>query len=287
MFKSLKNIIYHVSIFVLSASIALSLPYSGKFIADNYQTYWKLIESEKPFLITMEIAVAVLLIVFLNFLLKSYTDRKFSRMARADMGLVLVAHEENSADRKKVKRLKEEQGIARDILLIGATGFKTFVSPEGDLNRVIQNCREAKIMLLNPAGEGASVFPKSMADPEITPETFAGHILKSIDFLKGLKALQKNIRLKLYNEAPFFKITILGDYLFIKYYHAGQDGQPEYIFKYSPSQGRFFHPMYQYFLLKWRDPEIPEYDLETDELVYRDISGNEKRREKLLIESPA
>jgi hypothetical protein len=33
--------------------------------------------------------------------------------------------------------------------------------------------------------------------------------------------------------------------------------------------------------MRWEDPAIPEYDLETDELVYRDSAGNEVGREKL------
>lgn len=281
-FKSIKNIIYHISIFVLSAAIAFSLPYTGKFIADNYLTYWALIESEVPFLIFVEIAVAVLLIIFFKFLGKSYIDRKFSKMARTDMGLILVAHAENLFERNKLKKLKQEQGIARDVLMIGSTGFGTFVNSEGDLHKVIQNCREAKIMLLNPTGEGASFCAKSIPDPAVTPENFAEDIVKSIDFLKGLKALQRNIRLKLYDKTPFFKLTILGDYLFMKYFNGGSDEQPEYIFKHSQNHSSFFHPLYQYFLSKWRDPNIPEYDLDTDELVYRDSSGNETRRENWI-----
>jgi len=285
MFKSIKSIIYHISIIVLSAAIALSLPYTGKFIADNYLTYWTLIESDKAFLISVEITLAILLIIFFNFLVKSYIDRKFSNMARSDMGLLLSAHTENYFIKKKVKKLKQEQGIAKDVLLIGSTGYNTFVNPEGDLHRVVQDCREAKIMLLNPSGEGACIRAKSIPEPSVTPETFSNQIAKSIESLKSLKTLQKNIRLKLYDETPLFKITILGDYLFMKYYHSGLNVQdlPEYIFKHSPNQSSFFHPLYQYFLSKWRDPNIPEYDFDTDELVYRDISGNEVKREKFNI----
>jgi hypothetical protein len=31
--------------------------------------------------------------------------------------------------------------------------------------------------------------------------------------------------------------------------------------------------------MRWNDSAIPEYDLDTDELVYRDGSGNEVKRE--------
>jgi hypothetical protein len=32
---------------------------------------------------------------------------------------------------------------------------------------------------------------------------------------------------------------------------------------------------------RWNNPEIPEYDLETDQLIYRNTAGNEVRRENL------
>jgi hypothetical protein len=283
MFKSIKNVIYHIFILILSAAIALSLPYTGKFIADNYLTYWSLIEREKVFLISVEIAVAVLLIMLINYLVRSWKDRKFSKMALDDMGLVLAAHTESLRVRKRIKKIKERQGTARDVLLIGSTGHNTFVNPEGDLHHVIQNCREAKIMLLNPFGDGACVRAKSIPDPDITPEHFREQIIKSVDFLKSLKALQKNIRLKLYEETPLLKLTVLGDYVFMKYYHSGLNVKemPEYIFKHSPNQSNLFHPLYQFFLLKWRDPNIPEYDFDSGELIYRDNSGNEVKREKL------
>ena len=283
MFKSIKNVVYHIFILVLSAVIALSLPYTGKFIADNYLTYWSLIESEKMFLIFVEIAVAVILIMLFNYIVRSWKDRKFSNMAVNDMGLVLAAHMDNLHVRKRVKKFKEQQGIARDVLLIGSTGCNTFVNPEGDMHNVMQNCREAKIMLLNPFGEGACVRAKSIPDPDVTLEHFREQIMRSIDFLKSLRALQKNISLKLYEEAPLLKLAVLGDYVFMKYYHSGLNVQkmPEYIFKHSSNQSCMFHPLYQFFLLKWRDPGIPEYDFDSDELVYRDNSGNEVKREKL------
>lgn len=283
MFNGIKNIVYHILIFILSAAIALSLPYTGKFIADNYVTYWSLIESNKTFLISVEIAIAVLLIMFFNFLVKSWKDRKFSKMARIDIGIVLTADAKSLQKRKKVKEFKEQEGFARDVLLISSTGFETFVNPEGDLHRVIQNCRAAKIMLLKPLGEGACVRSKSIPDPEITPESYRGEIIRSIDFLKNLKALQKNIRLKLYEETPLLKLAVLGDYLFMKYYHSvlNEEDIPEYIFKHSPNHNSLFDLFYQIFLSKWRDPDIPEYAFDTDELIYRDTCGNEVKREKL------
>jgi len=57
---------------------------------------------------------------------------------------------------------------------------------------------------------------------------------------------------------------------------------PKYVFKHNQNPGGLYSPFYQYFLDKWENPNIPEYDLTTDELIYRDGAGNEVRREKLI-----
>jgi hypothetical protein len=166
-------------------------------------------------------------------------------------------------------------------MLIGSTGFQTFGEPEGDLHRVLQNCREAKIMLMNPLGPGVTARARSLSDPSITPESFRDQIIRSIDHLKRLKAFQKNIRLKLYDEVPLLKLAILGDYLFLQHYPMGINvrAMPEYVFRHDRNGG-LFGLFYQYFISRWFDPAVPEYDLDTDDLVYRDRAGNEVRRER-------
>jgi len=137
-------------------------------------------------------------------------------------------------------------------------------------------------MLLDPLREGAVSRARSIPDPEVSPESFREQIVKSIDFLKGLKAAQKNIRLKLYQDMPLLKLAIFGDYACVRHYHTGLhvDDMPEYVFRHDHDPGSLYNPFYQYFLTRWSDPSIPEYELETDEIVYRDRAGNEVRRER-------
>lgn len=281
MSKNVSTLLYHVGIVILSALIALSLPSVVSLAAQNLLAYWSLVENEETFLVTVEIVVAVLLIVVLHFAGKSWKDRRLSRMARY-AGLVSVTPVTGFFARRKAKTLKEREGRARDIMVIGSTGFSTFVDPQGDLHTVLKECREARIMLLDPLREGAVVRAKSIPDPDISPEIFREQIVRSIDFLKGLKAAQKNIRLKLYPDMPLLKMAVLGEHICVRYYHTGLNvnKMPEYVFKHDQNPGSLYSPFYQYFLARWNDPNIPEYDLDTDELVYRDKSGNEARRER-------
>lgn len=273
------HIAYHIVIVALSAGIALSLPILAGSLARNLLSYWSLIQDEKIFLVSIEIAIAVLVILVLNSIGRSWRDRRFSRMARR-AGMLYVTSAGGLLARRQVRRLKARQGFGRDLMLIGSTGFRTFVDPKGDLHGVLLSCREAKIMLLDPGSEGARARAKAILHPDVTEESLREQIGRSIEFLKTLKESQKTIKLKLYQDPPFLKLAILGDYIWMRHYHAGLDVQmmPEYSFKHDQNPGSLYIPLYQYFLARWNDPDIPEYDLETDELVYRDPAGNEARR---------
>ena len=280
--KGSMRIFYHVAVMALSAAFALSLPLTANFFAKEFLVYWSFIGNEKTFLISVEMALAISLVLFFNYISRSWKDRKLSNMAR-DAGLVSLTPTKGLLARRRMRKLKEKEGFARDVMVIGSTGFRTFVDPKGDLHHVIKNCREAKIMLLHPYSEGASARAKSILDPGVTPEIFAEQIRRSIDFLKELKAVQKKVRLKLYQDIPLLKLSILGDYIWIRHYHAGLDVQslPEYVFKHDQNSGSLYIPFYQYFLTRWNHPDIPEYDLDTDELLHRDLAGNVIRRERL------
>ncbi len=281
MVKNISHIFYHISIVILSAAVALSLPRAVSFIARKFLVYWSLIENQEIFLVSVESAVAVLLIVLLYSAGRSWRDRRFSRMARY-AGLMSVTPIAGFFARRRIRKMKEQEGFGRDIMVIGSTGFRTFTDPRGDLHKVLRNCREAKIMLLDPLREGAVIRAKSIPDPEISPEIFREQIIRSIDFLKELKASQKNMKLKLYPDMPLLKLAVLGDYIFVRYYHTGLNvrSMPEYGFKNDQNPGGLYNPFHQYFFARWNDPAIPEYDLETDELVYRDRNGSEMRRER-------
>ncbi len=279
--KSLSHILYHIAVVLLSAAVALSLPFTARFIARKFLAYWALIENEKMFLISVEIVTAVLLIILLNVIVNNLKNRKLSGIAK-EAGLFALGRRGGRMDRSRIRKMKEKHGVSRNIMIIGSTGFTTFADPSGDLHQVVQKCRGAKIMLLDPSGEGAESRARSLASPDISVEGFREQIVKSIEFLKALKQVQKDIRLKLYRDVPLLKLAILGDYIFLRHYHHGVDvhGLPEYVFKHQRSPGCLYNPFYQYFLDRWHDPRMPEYELETDELIYRDRAGNEVSREK-------
>jgi len=275
-------ILYHILLLGMSAALAFSLPWTISFIADKFLIYWSFVGNDKIFFISIEMILTILFLFFTTRLRKNWKNRKLSEMAKA-AGLVSVIPSTGFLAKRRIRKLKEKQGHSRDVMAISSTGFRTFVDPEGELHQLLKDCQKARIMLLNPNREGAIVRAKSIPDPEITPESFGEQIQKSIDFLKALKAAQKNIKLKLYPDPPFLKMAILGNYIWLQHYQAGLKSQmmPKYVFKHDPDTGSLYLPFYQFFVERWNNPEIPEYDLETDQLIYRNTAGNEVRRENL------
>jgi hypothetical protein len=280
MSKNLIHLSYHFIVLLLSAAIAFSIPHVFSALARNLLTFWAFIENEKIFLISLELSIAAMLIIMFNSIRQGWEARKLSRVATS-AGLVPQSPLTGLLGRRSAGRLKAARGIAADIMIIGSTGRRTFADSDGELHHAVRNCRRARIMLLNPYGEGAVARARSIPDQEITPEVIRDQIIESIGFLKDLKAGQKNIRIKLYPDMPLLKLAILGDHAFLRHYHTGLNvnTMPEYVFSSDGLNGGLYLPFYRYFLSRWNDPDIPEYDLDTDELVLRDQAGRERHRE--------
>jgi hypothetical protein len=277
-----------MAVVTLSAGIALSLPYVASLFAQNFLDYWNRIQNDKSVLIAIEIAVALLLILTFSYVGRAIRDRKLAEMATG-AGLVRFFPVRGRLTQRRIRKLKEKQGIARNVMVLGSTGFRTFVDPAGDLHAVFHNCLEAKVMLVNPLSEAAKARASAVQHPPAQAESMTEQVRQSIHFLKSLKRSKKNVKLKLYSDIPHIKLAILGDYIWMQHYHAALDVQtmPQYLLKHSQKNHGLYTVFYQYFVEKWESPEIPEYDLETDELIYQRRNGSDVRREKFSLGAPA
>ena len=273
---------YHIGVVTLSAGIALLLPVG----ATQFLSFWSRVEHDKFSLIAMEMTVAILLIVGLNYFRRSMRDRALATVATG-AGLVSFFPRRTRGAQRHITQLKEEQGTGRTISVIGSSGHSTFVDQVGGLSSVLDKCLGARIMLVNPYSQEASARIQAISHPDFTLETFREEIRQSIQLLKRLKAMGKAVKLKLYSDAPLIKLVILGDYLWLQHYHADLDIQtmPEYVLQHNRKDHGLYTLYAHYFVQRWESAEIPEYDLDTDELVYRSRTGNEIRREPFEIET--
>lgn len=276
-FQSLAGTLYHIVIVALSAAIALSLPAAAR----HFLAFWSRVEDDKIYLISVEITTAVLLIFCFNYIRRSLRDRALAKVA-IGAGLVSFFPRRGRRAQSHIKKLKEKHGTGRTIMVIGSSGHGTFVDQVGDLSTVLKRCIGAKILLVNPYTQEATTRIQAIAHPDHTLETFREEVRQSIELLKRLKAIGKAVKLKLYADSPLTKMVILGDYLWLQHYHADLDIQsmPEYVLRHNRRDHGLYTLCAHYFEQRWEHPEIPEYDLDTDELVYRGSNGSEIRRER-------
>lgn len=276
-FQSLAGSLYHIVIVALSATIALSLP----AVARHFLAFWSRVEDDKIYLISVEITAAVVLIFCFNYIRRSLRDRALAKVA-IGAGLVSFFPRRGRQAQSRIKKLKEKHGTGRTIMVIGSSGHGTFVDQVGDLSTVLKKCIGAKILLVNPYTQEATTRIQAIAHPDHTLETFREEVRQSIELLKRLKAIGKAVKLKLYSDSPLIKMVILGDYLWLQHYHADLDIQtmPEYVLRHNRKDHGLYTLCAHYFEQRWESPEIPEYDLDTDELVYRGSNGSEIRRER-------
>jgi hypothetical protein len=281
-FRDTAGSLYHIIVVALSAGIALLLPAGAK----QFLSLWSRVEQDRLSLIAVEMTVAVLLIVCLNYFHRSIRDRALARVATG-AGLVSFFPRRTRGAQRRIKQLKEEQSTGRTISVIGSSGHSTFVDQVGGLSSVLDKCLGARIMLVNPCSKEASARILAINHPEFTLEKFREEVRQSIQLLKRLKAMGKVIKLKFYSDSPLIKLVILGDYLWLQHYHADLDVQtmPEYVLRHNRKDHGLYTLYAHYFVQRWESAEIPEYDLDTDELVYRSRTGNEIRRERFEIET--
>ena len=275
--KDASEIGYHIVVVCLSAGIALSLP----AVAKSFLSYWARVEKEKASLVTMEIGVAVLLIVVLTFIRRSKQDRELAKMA-IDAGFVSFFPKRAPWAENGIRKIRETHGRGRTVMVIGSSGYGTLRDQVGDLSTVLDKCLGANIMLVNPFSQGAGTRIRAIAHPMMSIEKYREEVRQSIELLKRLKAIGKSVKLKLYSDPPLLKLVILGDYLWLQHYHTDLDIQemPEYVLRHNPKDHGLYTLCYQYFVQRWERTDIPEYDLDTDELVHRDKNGGEVRREQ-------
>ncbi len=266
----------HLIIVALSAGFALSLPVG----VHQFLSFWPRIEQNRSALLSVELCTGVLFILGLHYVRRSIRDHALARVATG-AGLVSFYPRRTTTAQRRIQHLKEDQGKGRTIMVMGSSGYSTFVDQVGSLSSVLDKCLGAQILLVNPCGREASTRIRANGRTEHTLSIFRDEIRQSIALLKRLKAMGKAVTLKLYSDPPLVKMVILGDYLWLQHYHADLDVEtmPEYVLRHNRRDHGLYTLYTHYFAQRWQSAEIPEYDLNTDELVYRK-AGTEIRRER-------
>ena len=279
----IRQIFVHGAITLLAIVIAFSLPAVARYIL---YVWWPRVETDTSLLLVTESCLASALVLLLNLGKVAWDNRNKVAMARLT-ALVYARNARNDwLSRLRERALVKSLPAARDACVLTLTGHSTFVDERSPVREVLRSAYEIRVMLVNPVGEGVRRRVESLP-PEVTVLSFQGEIEASIAYLAELRKLGKKVTLKFYDEEPFWKIIVLGDHVWVQHCHRGCElnQQAEYVFALQhrdPRRGLFV-PFYTYFLERWDEARHPEYDFESNQLVYRDAAGNETGRAPLGV----
>jgi hypothetical protein len=280
---SLQQILSHGVITLLAVAIAFSLPQAAKYILFEW---WPVAERDPNLLLATEIGMASVLVLLFNFVKIVWGNRQ--RVAMAKLTALAYARNERHdwLSRRRERALVKRLSAARDAYILTLTGHDTFVDEGSPLRTALKAAYEIRVMLVNPVGAGLRRRIDTLP-PEVTLLSFHKEIEASIAYLAELRKAGKKITLKFYEHEPFWKVIVFGDHVWVQHCHSGYEvkHQPEYVFSLqhrNPREGLYV-PFYMHFLDQWSQPGHPEYDFDTNELVYRDDAGNECRRAALGV----
>src|SRR6059036_436975 len=283
LWSGLRQIFTHGVITALAVAIAFSLPGIANYILNEW---WPEVQNNANLLLATEVGLASVLALLFNLAKIAWDHRQRVLTAR----LASLVHARNSGSgwwsRRRERALVGQLPAARDAFVLTLTGYDTFVADDSLLRGVIEKAYEIRVMLVNPVGKALQERADSLPR-EITVLTLHTEIEATIGYLSGLRKFGKMVKLKFYDDEPFWKLIAIGDYIWVQHCHSGfaVKQQPEFVFALQHREPRhgLFIPFYMVFLNQWNDARHPEYDFDTNELVYRDASGKETGRDVLRV----
>lgn len=278
LWSSLGKIATHAGITLLALGIAFSLPQAASYILF---TWWPKVRADTQLLLVTEIAFAAVLVLLLNLAKLAWRYRKAAQFGEI-ASLVYAREGDGRLSRWMKDNLMRTLPWKRDLTVMATTGFGTFAAEDSALKNLLAECYEIRVMLMNPYCAGAMAYAAGHADPEAILATTRREVRASIACLQRLRAVGKNVTLKFYDEAPFWKLVFTGEHVWVRSCHSNRDAArgPEYVFALQPGKPDrgFFPAFYTHFLDQWSDPRHPAYDFDTGEWVYRDAKAAKLRR---------
>ena len=276
--QGIRHAFAHMVITLLAVGIAFSLPVVAKYVLFNW---WPKVEDDSQLLMITEISFATVLVLLFNISKIAWDGRRSIHLNKI-ASLVYAREGRGWISRWQARDMRKKIASVRDMYIMSITGYDTFSSENHDLQNTLELAYEIRVMLANPYGEGVASRAQSLDDPDVMLQAHRQETDVSIAYLRKLAAAGKKVKLKFYEQPPFWKLVVTGEYVWVQYCHDGREVkvQPEYVFglQHDHPQRGFFAPFFKHFLDQWNDPRHPEFNFETSELIYRNEDSNEIRR---------
>lgn len=267
------DFIANAMLMVMAVAIAFSLPL---MVNSFIYRWWPMISTNPDMLFFAEAGFAAMLVVVFVAVKNTLQNREMVDSARL-AALVHASSKSGWLTRWRERLLIRKIPAAECACVMTVTGYDTFAQADSQFHQVLHESREIRVMLLNPMSDGARMRADSLSDERDYYGRMLEEIHESIGYLKSLRSAGKKVTLKFYDPRPFWKLVIIGDYVWVQYCQDGFEvnAVPEYVFALqsnSPERG-LYTPFNMLFSEKWNEMPALEFDFETDELVRRDANG--------------
>ena len=276
--QGIHHIFTHGVITLLAVGVAFSLPVVAKYILFYW---WPRVEGNSHLLMLTEISFATVLVLLFNISKIAWDGRRSIHMNKI-ASLVYAREGRGWVSRWKERGMRKKIANSRDVYIMSISGYDTFSSKNSALQKTLGLAYEIRVLLADPYGKGIASRAQALDDPEAMLHAYRQETEASVTYLRKLAVAGKKVRLKFYEEPPFWKLVVTGEYVWVQYCHDGHEIklQPEYVFglQHDNPQRGFFEPFYKHFLDQWKDPRHSEFNFDTSELVYRNEDGNEIQR---------
>lgn len=271
---SVGDLAVYAALFALSAAIAYFLPSA---IDSMLYRGWPWLQGHPDLLLGLQVGIAAMLMALFVAIKNSLHFVDSAKLA----SLVHASRREGAMTPQLLQKLP----TAQQACVMTVTGHDTFGQPHSQFRQVLDEVREVRVMLLNPLSEGARLRADSLSGERDYYGKMLEELQDSIDVLRELRQSGKRVVLKFYDNRPFWKLVIIGGYVWVQYCHDGVEVSrvPEYVFA-QPSDGGqrgLYTPFNMLFEEKWSEVPTMDFDFETDELVKRDAAGNVLERSPL------
>jgi hypothetical protein len=252
--------------YLVSAFYATS---KGELPAFTYESIIAYVEKH-PIKILAPLAVAILLILIWRLIKRLralYFDRALYKSHLTHIGLRDFLPHDNDERRGAdwancVSEIAETQPA--QVSILGAGGYETFGAPSSPLHNFVRGYTgELRILLLDPR---SPAFSKRCKNLGVNEGSYRDWIWKSIELCVDLKTNQgRRIEVKLYRDAPIWKMIFTPSYLWLQYYDTNRDVHttPVYVLQASVDKYRapLYYPLTAVFARRWDDESSTAIDL--------------------------
>lgn len=268
------DLVVYAALFILSAAIAWFLPTA---INNAFFRGWPWLLGHPDLLLGLQVGIAAMFMMLFVAIRNSLRFVDSARLA----SLVHASRREGAMTPQLLQNLPR----AQQACIMTVTGYDTFGQPHSPFYQVLNDVREIRVLLLNPLSEGARLRADSLSGERDYYGRMLEELHDSIDVLRELRRSGRRVVLKFYDNRPFWKLIIIGGYVWVQYCHDGVEvsSVPEYVFA-QPSDGGqrgLYTPFNMLFEEKWSEIPAVDFDFETDELVKYDAAGNVLERAPL------